>query len=209
MQISCRFAELYQGKLRDLFGDLVECHIREDDHGNINIRGPTLKDDETGQVKVSPLTPVCVGAEDVDKLILKVTEALKLRKQGSSGVGDESSRSHIFLEMELVTKQLIIAREILWNAEAAVVPIGKERDDMLWKMRGGQYECVDPVKQTYRAKPDWKPDPNELQRLQTEFVRLNGIVKQCEKNLEIIMKESDDSIGGTMVFVDLAGNEWG
>ena len=47
MLISCRFAELYQGKMRDLFGNLVECQVRESDDGVIHIRGPTMKDEET------------------------------------------------------------------------------------------------------------------------------------------------------------------
>ena len=80
--ISCRFAELYQGKVRDLFGDLVECHVRESDDGEIKIRGPTLKNDETGEVKVQPLTPLYAKVGEVEKLIEKVTESLKLRKQG-------------------------------------------------------------------------------------------------------------------------------
>eukprot|EP01083_Nonionella_stella_P165297 549568_1 len=211
MAISCRFAELYQGKVRDLFGNLVECHIREDDEGNINIRGPTLKDEETGQVKVQPLTPVSVVPGEVDKLILKVTESLKDRKQGSSGVHDESSRSHVFLEMELVTKKLVVARENFWNAEAALVPVGKARDGMLIKIQGGQFE-KDPVTNQWRKKENWEPDPDdekELQRLQMEFVRLDKVIQKCAKEVDNVMKESAVCIGGTIVFVDLAGNEWG
>eukprot|EP01083_Nonionella_stella_P246770 856311_1 len=211
MAISCRFAGFYPGKVRDLFGNLVECHIREDDEGNINIRGPTLKDEKTGQVKVQPLTPCIVSPGEVDKLIVKVTDSLKNRKQGSSGVHDESSRSHVFLEMELVTQKLVTARTTLWNAEAAVVPVGKARDGQLIKIQGSQF-AMDPVTKKWGPKPDWKPNPDdekELQELQDEFVRLDKVVKRGVKQVQKVMDESADCIGGTVVFVDLAGNEWG
>eukprot|EP01084_Bolivina_argentea_P023284 43423_1 len=116
--LSCQFAELYQGKMRDLFSDnLCECFVREDDFGNINIRGPTLHNKETGNVKVQPLQQICISDGEVNKLIENVNKSLLLRKQGSSAVHDESSRSHVFLQMELVTKRLIIARTLLWNLE--------------------------------------------------------------------------------------------
>ncbi len=59
-QNSCQFAELYQGKMRDLFGNLVECFVREDDAGIIHIRGPTIHNKESGDVKVQPLTPIYI-----------------------------------------------------------------------------------------------------------------------------------------------------
>jgi len=185
--LSCRFSELYQGKMRDLFGNLAECYIREDDGGNINIRGPTLKDEETGEVKVQPLTPIYIGPNDVNKLINKVTESLKFRKQGSSGTHDESSRSHVFLEMELVTNKLISERINLWNAEGKLVPVGKAIDDMRMALV---------VKQ-------------KLEELQKKFVILENNVEKCEQMIENVMKTSAKCIGGTIVFIDLAGNEWG
>ena len=209
--VSCRFAELYQGKMRDLFGNLVQCAVREDEKGNINIRGPTLKDEETGEVKVQPLTPIYIGSDDVDKLIVKVSESLKMRKQGSSAIHDESSRSHVFLEMELVTNRLIKGRMDLWRAEGEIVPVGKARDDQLILIQSGQFE-QDPQTGKYRIIENWKPNPKDQDKLieiQKEFDILDKNVKQCEANIDRIMNESDECIGGNIIFVDLAGNEWG
>merc|ERR1711972_278099 len=89
------------------------------DDGRIVIRGPTIKDEATGQVREGEL----------NQFLERVTASLALRKQGSSATHDESSRSHVFLEMELVTKRLIEARTALWNAEAEIVPIGKALTD--------------------------------------------------------------------------------
>merc|ERR1712080_436027 len=128
-----------------------------------------------------------IGPNDVNKLINKVTESLKFRKQGSSGTHDESSRSHVFLEMELVTNKLISERINLWNAEGKLVPVGKAIDDMRMALV---------VKQ-------------KLEELQKKFVILQDNVEKCEQMIENVMKTSAKCIGGTIVFIDLAGNEWG
>ena len=47
--------ELYQGKIRDLLTkDKVECHLREDDRGNVHIRAPTVKY-KNGKVVTPPI----------------------------------------------------------------------------------------------------------------------------------------------------------
>eukprot|EP01084_Bolivina_argentea_P029589 54943_1 len=210
--LSCRFAELYQGKIRDLFSkNLVECHVREDDKGNINIRGPTIKDEETGQVKVQPLTPFYIKMKNSNELIKKVNKALKFRKQGSSATHDESSRSHVFLEMELVTNKLVEARFNLWNAEGELVPVGKARDDQLILIQSKQF-IMDPQTGQYTVNKNYVEPVEEkqkLQEIQKEFLILEKNVMKCEERVNEVMRDSDNCIGGTIVFVDLAGNEWG
>ena len=123
---------------------------------------------------------------------------------------DESSRSHVFLEMELVTNRLVKARRDLWDAEGELVPVGKARDDQLILIQSQQFRQNEDGK--YEMIKDFKPkeeDAAELARLQKDTTRLEGVVKDKESIIEKIMEESDKSIGGTMVFVDLAGNEWG
>jgi len=212
--MSCRFAELYQGKMRDLFGNLVECHVRESDSGKIIIRGPTLIDAETGQVKVAPLTPVMVGEGELDNFLRRVTQSLALRKQGSSAVHDESSRSHVFLEMELVTRRLLEARTALWNAEAEIVPIGKALTDhrIANSMFTNGAATFNPETKEFEINEEWKEDKAVTKRLDAltdEFLRLSVQIIGCEQRLESTMAASHSSIGGKVVFVDLAGNEWG
>eukprot|EP01083_Nonionella_stella_P002970 8474_1 len=209
--IACRFAELYQGKMRDLFGDLVECHVREDDEGNINIRGPTIKDEETGKVSVQPLTPVYIKQDEADKLIGEVKKALTYRNTGSSTLHDESSRSHCFLEMELVTNALVESRDKLLIAEENIVPVGKARDEMAMEIGKKQW-IRDETTGEWGVNPNWKldkEDSEKFDKLQAETVRLQGIIDQCKEDARNEINENKDKgIGGTVVFVDLAGNEY-
>ena len=185
------------------------------DSGKIIIRGPTLLDEETGQSKVSPLTPVDIEDGELDKFLQRVTESLALRKQGSSAVHDQSSRSHVFLEMELVTKRLIEARTALWNAQAEIVPIGKEYGDFALVydncMRNGAVSYNHETNE-FVVNEEWKEDAVITQKRKTLtdgmlsfFVKIIG----CEQRMESVMTASHSSIGGKVVFVDLAGNEWG
>merc|ERR1719250_320065 len=140
------------------------------------IRGPTVLDKETGQVKVTPLTPVYVGEGKLNNFLHRVGESLALRKQGSSAVHDESSRSHVFLEMELVTKRLIEARTALWNAEAEIVPIGKALTDhrMSNSMFTNGAASYDAETKQMVINEEWKEDKavtRALDELTEEFLR--------------------------------------
>ena len=189
-------------------------HVRESDDGKIVIRGPTLKDEETGKVKVAPLTPVLVREGELNQFLQRVNESLSLRKKGSSAVHDESSRSHVFLEMELVTKRLIEARTALWDAEADIVPIGKGLTDH--KMANSPFVngAVIHNKETneFTVNEEWKEEETVKEKelwLQNEFIRLSVDIIGCEQRVEMTMKRSRRCVGGKVVFVDLAGNEWG
>jgi len=207
--LCCRFSELYQGKMRDLFGGLVECHVREDANGNINIRGPTIKEDDSGKVRVQPLSTLLIDGDGIQQLIDKVQESLKLRKTGSSAVHDESSRSHVFLEMELVSERLVEARNKLIAADANIVPWGYKRDNLMIEIQYGQY--------TQGADGQWTMNPNyqppkdkeeQLHVVQQKVDVLEAEFAQCQKDIDQIMQSSHACIGGKVVFVDLAGNEW-
>ena len=189
-------------------------HVRESDDGRIVIRGPTIKEEATGQVKVAPLTPVEVREGELNQFLERVTASLALRKQGSSATHDESSRSHVFLEMELVTKRLIEARTALWNAEAEIVPIGKALTDhkinnspFMTKAATYNYET-----QKMTINEEWKEEEGVKEKeleLTNEYLRLSVKIIGCQQRVETAMKRSDCCVGGKVVFVDLAGNEWG
>jgi len=209
--VSCQFAELYQGKMRDLFGDLVECHVREDDEGNINIRGPTLKDEESGEVVVQPLTPVYATSNSIDTLLKRVKHALTLRKQGSSATHDESSRSHVFLTMELVSNKLIAAREDLQKADGLLTAQGYIRDGMLIVVQTKQYSMgAKSDKWELNAEYDgWKEDQDKLDVIQKKFDILDVKMEACKQRIKNVVDAGHECICGTIIFVDLAGNEWG
>lgn len=205
--LEIRFSELYNGKMRDLFSDeLVECFIRESEDHTIHIRGPTLKDEKTGQVTVQPLTPKY--AKSTKDVISFVNKAKESRNVGSSTKHDESSRSHAFLEFELVTDGIVDARNKLLNAEAELVPHGHARDGEMIFIQGNRFK-VDAVKGGYYEDKDWvNPDPDKIVRLEKMVKIYEGKVDDAQavvnKTVED-MKKIHPCIGGEVVFVDLAG----
>lgn len=62
------------------------------------------------------------SASDIVKI---VNQGLQTRKVGSSGVHDQSSRSHAILEMEIVTQDLIDARKNVQVQHSVVTLLGK------------------------------------------------------------------------------------
>ena len=134
---------------------------------------------------------------------------------------DESSRSHVFLEMELVTNRLITARHELWNAEGELVPFGKAKDELFiefndkkiyWYKEKGlhQYHQNKDNGQCEENK-DYDPteDQKRLDSVQKPFDLYERKLTEKQELVKRIKGDSDKCIGGTMVFVDLAGNEWG
>merc|ERR1712130_774361 len=107
-------------------------------------------------------------------------------KQGSSAVHDESSRSHVFLEMELVTKQLIEARTALWNAEAEIVPIGREYGDHIINNTMFTNGAVSYDKETkeFVVNEEWKEDKavtRKVDAMTDEMLRLSVKITGCAR----------------------------
>ena len=135
---------------------------------------------------------------------------------------DESSRSHVFLKMELVTNRLINARQELWDAEGALVPHGKAKDELFiefndkkiyWYKEKGLHQYHQNTENgEWEENKDYDPseDQKRLDAVQKPFDIYQRKLKEKQDLVKkILMENSDKCIGGTMVFVDLAGNEWG
>eukprot|EP01083_Nonionella_stella_P039663 107865_1 len=171
MFIEVRFTELYQGKLRDLLSDTrQECFVRENEYGEVHIRADPVKCDD-GLLRQYPITAIRV--QSVDELIEVVSEGIQLRNVGHSSLHDKSSRSHAFLEFEIVSAELIETRKLLIEKEAELM-------NYELKIEGGGAVQI----------------REEIQEIK---VTLNSL--RNDKNRAYV--------GGTMVFVDLAGNEYG
>ena len=112
--------------------------------------------------------------------------------------------------MELITNRLKIARHELWIAEGEIVPVGKEKIDMQMLIGAKMYKKNEESGE-YEVNKDYDAteDKIKMEKVQIEFERLNAIIKDKENNVAKVMELSDKCIGGSMVFVDLAGNEWG
>eukprot|EP00485_Elphidium_margaritaceum_P000084 CAMPEP_0202692016 /NCGR_PEP_ID=MMETSP1385-20130828/6523_1 /ASSEMBLY_ACC=CAM_ASM_000861 /TAXON_ID=933848 /ORGANISM="Elphidium margaritaceum" /LENGTH=508 /DNA_ID=CAMNT_0049347485 /DNA_START=18 /DNA_END=1544 /DNA_ORIENTATION=- len=186
--IEIRFTELYQDTVRDLLTkDKVECFLREDDKGNVHVRGPTVKYEKDGRVLVKMVTAVHVT--ETEEIYKHITEGVQSRNVGKSTLHDKSSRSHAFLEFELVNRELVDARAELPEQES-ILDVQKRKYDLVKKGVAG--------------------NKSKLPELEAKVKKLKARIKDLK---QIIKKVTNDEhkpyIGSSFVFVDLAGNEFG
>ena len=231
LQVQIRCAELYQGKVFDLLSDThhEECFIREDSDGQIHIRGATQVDSETGCVRVHSLH--AAYAKSSDDVITLVQTALSNRIVGNSSLHSQSSRSHAIIELQLVTPDVIAAREALLEAEARLVPIGKAKDGMYISVMSRCYKPDPDKKGAYIEDRSNVPasDFEELERLKQEVEKAEQVVRLAKEQEQLavlaavtllprlngsdIAEIPQDVQSGrkecpTLVLVDLAGAEY-
>ena len=123
--------------------------------------------------------------------------------------------------MELVTNRLIKARHEVWNAEGALVPFGRAKDDLFiefndkkiywYKEKGLHQYHQNKESGQWEENKDYDPteDQKRLDAVQKPFDEYQRKLSEKEEILKKLMEDSDKCIGGIIVFVDLAGNEWG
>ena len=217
--IEMQFGEIYKKKIRDLFckdnkNNKNEAFIREGNNGFV-VRGPTIKDNKTGKVKVTPLTSI--SARTSDQVLTNVIDALSRRNVGNSTLHDESSRSHAFLSFELITQRMYDCRMEIIEKESDIVPVGKKRDDMKIEVAvaGAVGYKKDDTSGEWVIDPDFVPTDEQKEllkkrdELEVQVAELEAIYeKECDK-LKDIIKNSNKCVTGTILFVDLAGNEYG
>lgn len=202
--VAVRLYEVRGKSAFDLLNNGVECHIRQGADGRTHVRGKT-EILEHGKVRVCPIVAKPVWS--YDELRQAVLAGLKMREVGSSSVHTESSRTHAFIEFEIINKALLEARNLVIERESELVPIGRKATDVyieeqmksLIKGDDGQF-AQNPNRPLNQAKID---------------------AAEAEKNLhEIRLEEAENSVnkcfqtsvhrclGGKFVFVDLAGSEY-
>eukprot|EP01083_Nonionella_stella_P161376 528485_1 len=205
--VEIRFTELYQGKVRDLLSATkAECFVREDEKGQIHLRAQPVTCDD-GKIRAYPITGIRVQTEE--ELFAIIKEGIASRNVGKSTLHDKSSRSHAFLEYELVSTALIEERKALIEKEAEILQL---------------HQMVDTIHQL--AYKDAKVVHKQLGEKRLKMVEGLGImdIMRLKDEIKVMQKEAkaikdkeerlckDDKrlfVGGTMVFVDLAGNEYG
>ena len=171
--VQVRFTELYQSKLFDLLSvNKQQCFVREDRNGDVHVRSDPIKSKTDGKVRQFPITGI--ECKDEDELLLTIKNGVGSRNVGKSTLHDKSSRSHAFLEFEIVNRKLINKRKELVELDADIL---KE----------------------------------ELINVQSrEVKRLKGVKKGILKEIrQILNNDNKKHIGGKMIFIDLAGNEYG
>ena len=118
--VEVRFTELYDNKLRDLLSPTkTECFIRETRDGEVHIRSTPVKSEKDGKQRQFPIT--AIHCKDEESLMNVVREGVKSRNVGISTLHDKSSRSHAFLEYEIVNRELMQERRNLIEIEADIL----------------------------------------------------------------------------------------
>lgn len=125
--LGLRMYELRKNTAFDLLNDRCKCHIREGPDGKTHLRGETetLAD---GKVRVRPI--VTKACSSFDEFHAQLLAGIGRRATGSSTVHDQSSRTHAVFEVEIVTRELLAARDAVVERQSELVPVGKRATDV-------------------------------------------------------------------------------
>jgi hypothetical protein len=204
--IGIRMYELRKNNAFDLLNDRCECFVREGSDGRVYIRGETemLED---GKVRVRPIvTKACWSFEDLRR---ELQVGLKLRATGASSVHDQSSRSHAVLELEIVTKALLAARDAVIERKSELVPVGKHATDVYLEEQSQVY--IRNADGKFEVNPDYQVDQARIDVAEAKKVEFESYLQKAEEHeaqifADIVARHA--CIGGKLVFVDLAGAEF-
>lgn len=196
--------ELRRKTAFDLLNNRTQCFVREGSDGKVHIRGDTEML-EGGKVRVRPIVqrPCWSFASFQQELV----QALEQRATGSSSVHDQSSRTHAFLQLEIVNQPLVDARNALSDRQSELVPVGKLATDIM--VEEGTKSVVRGVNGEWVPNPDYQKDQTRIDTIEAEKAQYEARVSAAEGEIEDIIKSgSTPCLGAKMVFVDLAGAEY-
>ncbi|KAF0691617.1 Aste57867_17187 [Aphanomyces stellatus] len=206
LKLHVRFNEVYNGEVYDLLNDGAKCFVREDAHGKVHIRGETLVDDETGLVS----TPASASqlAHNHDDLLEIVQRGMAGRATGNSNVHRASSRSHAILELEFVSDRVLHLRDRVDEHESAYNRVRHERDKLEMDIFHRQHYKVEGkwVKKE-NAQGSTDDECTRLLDLRKEYLALDGHKRAAQRMVDDAQRAGLTGLGGTLVFVDLAGSE--
>lgn len=204
--IGLRVYELRKNSAFDLLNNRNECFVREGPDRRVYIRGETEML-ENGKVRVRPIaTRACWSFEDLQR---ELQEGLKHRKTATSTVHDKSSRTHAFVEMEIVTKDLLDARDDVVERQSELVPVGKHATDVYIEEQSRAITQTEDGK--YIPNPTYKVNQQRVDAAETKKAEFEYRVKKAEEHESEVFAataRSHQYIGGKLVFVDLAGAEF-
>jgi hypothetical protein len=203
--IGVRMYELRKNSAFDLLNGRCD-FVREGSDGQVYIRGKTemLGD---GKARVRPIvTKACWSFQDLSS---ELQAGLKFRATGTSTVHDQSSRTHAFIGLEIVTKNLLEARDAIVKRQSELVPVGKYATDV--NLEGQIRAFIQNEKRQYVPNPDYQVDQARIDTAEArkaEFEAQVTSAEEHESNLFQIISRRHGCLGGKLVFVDLAGSEY-
>lgn len=215
-KIEVRFFELHNKKVYDLLNKRAEGFIREGDNGEVKIRGKSETLDN-GRRCVRPLCSVtCSTPSEIEEA---VKAGIALRTVGSSTLHQKSSRSHAFIELEIVNDKIIQSRADVIAKESEMSFYGQISTELkvgvgallfseecFQKCENGDYECTIAKEIPIPRMLDYLRKSELLKSYYEEL-----FVKEEEKCQKIFEEQKGlcALLGGRALFVDLAGSEHG
>ncbi|CAG8175968.1 unnamed protein product [Penicillium salamii] len=203
--IGLRMYEMRKNSAFDLL-NRTECFVREGPDRRVYIRGET-EILENGKVRVRPIgTKACWSFE---QLLQELRRGLKHRQTATSTVHDQSSRTHAIIEMEIVTTDLLCARDCVVERQSELVPVGKYATDVYIEEQLRAVVKTDDGK--YVPNPDYVVDQARVDAAETKKAGFELRVKEAEEYESKVFAETarvHPCVGGRLVFVDLAGAEF-
>nr|KMM72699.1 kinesin family protein [Coccidioides posadasii RMSCC 3488] len=202
--IGIRMYEMRKNSAFDLLNGRRECYVREGPDGRVHVRGET-EVLEGGKVRVRPVVVRdCWSFEDLRR---ELQVGLKLRAIGLSTVHDQSSRTHAVVELEVVTKSLLDARDAIIDRESEFVPVAKRATDIYLEENANAYIKTSEGK--YVPNPDRPPNQERIDAAEKEKEKFESYMKQAEAHAcDVFASHDQRCLGGKLVFVDLAGSEY-
>jgi hypothetical protein len=196
--------ELRRKTAFDMLNNRTQCFVREGPDGKVHIRGDTEML-EGGKVRVRPIVQQpCWGFESFQQELLM---ALEQRATGTSSVHDQSSRTHAFLQLEIVNQSLVDARNALFDRQSELVPVGKLATDIM--VEEDTKSVIHGLDGQWVPNPDYQKDQTRIDTIEAEKARCEARIVAAEGDIEAIIESgSTPSLGAKMVFVDLAGAEY-
>lgn len=182
-------------KATELYGDRVvclltgqPCTVRQDGKGRVRVRGPMVQDDR-GRIERLPIGKLCRTPEEVVECVEAACES---RRVGTSTHHDQSSRSHLVLELEVVTPALMEQRRLVLRQDAHLTRLK-------WLQTERTFN-----KHQERPMPKWTEDYSSTKIVRKEIKQYQTLVQNSRTELS----QMSEDLGGTLVFCDLAGNEY-
>ncbi|ETV91664.1 hypothetical protein H310_13742 [Aphanomyces invadans] len=205
-KIQVRLNEIYNGEVYDLLNDSAKCYVREDAHGKVQIRGDTVVDPDTGLVSTTASTSLVAATHD--DLLDIVRVGLAARSTGNSNVHRASSRSHAIVELEFVSDRILQLRQQVDALESEYTSIRHERDALEMDIFTRQHYKVEGkwVKKE-NAQGSTDEECSRLLDLRKAYLAVEAQKRAAQRNVEVAQSEGLPCVGGTLVFVDLAGSE--
>jgi len=216
MRLEVKFGEMHNGVFYDLLNGRSECTLREDGSGKVHIRsknGVISKAGEwslsTGAADYSVRSACCATAEELAQV---VANGCALRQVGNSLEHAQSSRSHAVMQMEVTTDEIQYCRNIVNRTDVMGTPIIATAEKRKTAEMAKKYKQREDGTFEILTDEEAGVDSELISCWDAERAVWLWLQEQEEKRLEKIESEAKQrcaGVGGELVFVDLAGSEYG